>query len=543
MKKISCLLLSIFTASLLYAQTENLVHLNAPIVGVRVYLSGAEIQHSSDVNLKKGMNRVVFDNLTAELRGKSALVNLAASAGKHVEMLSLTSAADFLQSEKSEPRILRLRDSLQILEDSITSLNNQVDAWREAKNMLIKNQDVANPLSANLTGDLQKLMDFFHDKTWQSDKMISILTKKIVDAMGRKTLVNNQLLELNDAVHPKRMQVIATLKADMDITTEINLRYITYKTGWQPSYDIKVKDISQPVELKYKARVYNNTGIDWKNIPLTLSTADPSQSASRPYLTTWALNYSGFELQDDFDNNKGVEFGKMNERDRFSGDTSVNFVPVAMDELSVEFQIEKPYDIPADAKPYTVDITTATLPADYRYVAVPKMDCDAFLLARVTGWEKLNLVDGPANIYFGDSYVGESDINTRSVEDTLELSIGRDNQVLVTRSKKEDFTGKKLIGTNKTEQFSYEMVVKNNHDSPITMQLEDQVPVSQASDITVDVNETSGATPDLITGKLEWEFTLKPGESKTVKLSFSVKYPRNKQVNTKKSRMLYAPRW
>src|SRR5207237_909520 len=117
-------------------------------------------------------------------------------------------------------------------------------------------------------------------------------------------------------------------------------------------------------------------------------------------------------------------------------------------QLSVDFDIQLPYSIPSDSKAHTVDVQSYNIPASYSYFAVPKLDKDAFLLARVTKWEELNLLPGNANIYFEGAYVGQSFIDPRNAKDTLDFSLGRDKKIVVMREKKKDLNSTKFIGSN-----------------------------------------------------------------------------------------------
>ena len=215
-----------------------------------------------------------------------------------------------------------------------------------------------------------------------------------------------------------------------------------------------------------------------------------------------------------------------------------NYAKATVPELNAEFEIDRKYTIPSDDKPYLVDVDKHELPATFKHFAVTKLDKDVFLLARVTGWEDLNLVDGPANIYYSGTYLGQSFINTRNVQDTLDLPLGRDGKVLVTRTKLKDYSKTQFIGNKRKETLTYELVAKNNRKSTIDIDILDQIPISQTDDIEVKVLEISDAKYNEETGKLIWHYKLQPGESKKIRLSFSIKYPKNKkiQINKQKSR-------
>jgi uncharacterized protein (TIGR02231 family) len=219
-----------------------------------------------------------------------------------------------------------------------------------------------------------------------------------------------------------------------------------------------------------------------------------------------------------------------------NGENLVNeYSQVEIPELSAEFDIERKYTIPSDDKPYIVEISKHQLPATYKHFAVTKLDKDVFLLARITGWEDLDLVQGPANIYYAGTYIGQSFIDTRNVKDTLDLSLGRDNKVLVTRSKLNNYSSTTLVGTKLKETKTFEYSVKNNRKTDIEIEIHDQLPVSQSDEIEVKYIEISGAEYELNTGQITWKFKLAAGESKKLTFSYYIKYPKNKSLETQKN--------
>jgi uncharacterized protein (TIGR02231 family) len=200
-------------------------------------------------------------------------------------------------------------------------------------------------------------------------------------------------------------------------------------------------------------------------------------------------------------------------------------------QFNVDFPIPTPYSIPSDKKPYSIDIDTFSLPVSYKYYAVPKLDKDAFLLAQIVGWEDLNLVSGPVNIYQGRKYIGQSNLDIRNLSDTLSLSLGRDKDVVVTRVKVKGKTSNQLLGGTKKSSVAYNISVRNNHANPISIQIEDQVPISNDKEVIITVDEMAGAVFDAKIGVLSWDMVLQPAETKTVEFGFSIKYPKYKAVN------------
>ena len=210
--------------------------------------------------------------------------------------------------------------------------------------------------------------------------------------------------------------------------------------------------------------------------------------------------------------------------------STADFTQIEVNDLSVTFDIALPYDIPTGGQPQLVDIARHEVPATYRHFAIPKLDTDAFLVAQLTGWEKYNLLNGSANVYFQGTYVGETQLTTQNTNDTLTLSLGRDKKVIVKRERLNEFSSKRFIGSNIRETVTYRITVRNTKPEAVRLTLEDQVPLSQNSDIEVNVEEASGAKRDQETGKLSWQVDLKPNESRTFDIRFEIKYPKGKTV-------------
>ena len=194
----------------------------------------------------------------------------------------------------------------------------------------------------------------------------------------------------------------------------------------------------------------------------------------------------------------------------------------------VSFEIKKPYTIKSDNESYAVDMESYELPAFQQYYAVPKINNNAYLIANISDWEKYNLLEGEANVFFEETYVGKTLLDIRYATDTLEISLGRDKQVSVKREKLKDFTTKQFIGSKKEETRAYKTVIKNNKKQAINMIVLDQIPVSQLEEIEVKLLESSKGKLDKDTGELKWKFILSPAELKEFELQYSVKYPKNK---------------
>lgn len=553
MKKIQVALFSLIVPVTfgVYSQNAELTQeISIPVQSAIVYLYGAEVSHSKQVTLSPGRNKIIFVGLSPKLNAKSIQVNTTGD----VAILAISDAINYMANQKEGNRIKQLKDSLSTLSDAIAEINNDKEAYTTEKNMLLKNDAIGGTEKGVSIAELKLAADFYRSRMKEINTELSRLNKNVTKLNGSLSKINQQLMELNAKNSQPSAEISILLSTPVKSTTTINLKYIVTDAGWAPSYDLHAEDINQPIELKYRAKVFNNTGVDWNDIKIKLSTSDPSQSAAKPILAPWELAFTSpdiYKKQKSYaysenspiqQSNEGYMQNSLSTLPGFgqtlnpTATPKIEFVEVEIAELSAEFDIKINYTIPADAKPYIVDVTEYKLPATFQHFSVPKLDRDAFLLARITGWEDLNLVEGPANIYYAGTYVGQSYIQTRSADDTLDLSLGRDNKVLVTRTKVKEFSLRKIIGNTTKETFAYEMLVKNNRKTPVQIEVIDQLPISMQSDILVDVIETSKGEFDSKTGKYSWKQTLQPGEVKKIEFSFSVKYPKNSKPNLQKTR-------
>ncbi|ELR71415.1 TonB-dependent receptor [Fulvivirga imtechensis AK7] len=199
-------------------------------------------------------------------------------------------------------------------------------------------------------------------------------------------------------------------------------------------------------------------------------------------------------------------------------------------QTTLEFSVDEPYTIKSDGKNQTVDMMAYELPATYQYYAVPKLDTDAFLKAEVTDWEAYNFLAGEANLFFEGKFIGKTVLDTRHVKDTLNISLGRDKNIAITREKVKDLSSKQFIGSNRKELVGFEIKVRNKKQQPINITIEDQVPIPTNKEITVDLIESGKADHNQVTGILRWKLELQSGDSKQMNLKYEVKYPKDQRL-------------
>ncbi|MBC7426751.1 MAG: DUF4139 domain-containing protein, partial [Bacteroidia bacterium] len=334
-----------------------------------------------------------------------------------------------------------------------------------------------------------------------------------------------------------------TISSDVSATVKFELRYISDGCGWAPFYDINITDISTPLSLMYQAKLFNGTGKNWDDIDLTISTAEPGKSAQYPTLSKWIIGQSqnpSLKFKGSRSDKSESAYGVKSSSGKIAGTAQAETV-ISASELSIDFAISEKKTIPADARPYLVEINTFAITPTYRYIAIPKLDLQAYLTCGIVDYEQYNLMEGPANIYYDKTFIGRSYIAPQLSSDTLEISLGRDRKVALKYEKKKELSRKSFLGNSTIQSFTYEITIRNTNTKDISIDLFDQVPISENSEVAVDVNNISNAALNKDDGSLQWQVNLKAGETTKYSVSYTVKYPKGKKVQIIQFRPLRCP--
>lgn len=222
---------------------------------------------------------------------------------------------------------------------------------------------------------------------------------------------------------------------------------------------------------------------------------------------------------------------KKNKRNKDEGDsieleTEINYQPT-----TVTYDIKNPFTVMSDGKIYTAEIINYEIPATYEYLSVPKIDPSAYLTAKITDWQELNLSSGEMNLYFEDAYLGKSLLDLNNATDTLSVSLGKDKGIYVERKKLKEFTSKKFLSNAKREARAFETIVKNNKPYEIEIKILDQLPISTNKEIVIEDEEYNGGKLEEKTKIITWDLKLDSKESKNLQTKYIVKYPKEKYIH------------
>lgn len=533
MKKSSLLIIALLIIKVASAQETKIIS-NTEIKEVKLYQNGALLSRTAKVNLNAGNYELVFDGLSPYINAQSINVKGMGDA----TMLNVAFKQNYLKDKIKPKEVVELERLLDSLNYKYQQTINTTSVLQEQLNLLLANKSIGGANVGVSALQLQAMVDYFSKKMAAvKDQLLdnSIRDKKQKEQIDK---IKSQLAELNNRSKQPSGSIVVNVLVKSKTSASFDLSYlIASNATWYPFYDIRAKDINSPVELVYKAKASQNTGEDWKNVKLKLSTGNPQEGGVKPELTTWFINF--YEPRPVYMNERNDKPIPMMQKSMESRDAGAMAESVAMtpmpvimnqNQLNSDFEIGIPYSILSDGEEYQVDIQSFNLPAIYSYETTPKLDGDAFLTAQLTGWEELSLTAGSANVYFDGTYIGQSYINPAETEDTLTLSLGRDKRINIKREKLKEFSSTKLFGANKERSFMYEITIRNTKNVAAEILLKDQLPISQNKDIEVKTDLLSNGDYNSENGTVKWKLKLQPNETKKIRLGYTVKYPKGKQI-------------
>ncbi|MCL2333813.1 MAG: DUF4139 domain-containing protein [Candidatus Methanoplasma sp.] len=506
------------------------------ITDVTVYLSGAQITRKCAVPAAQGAQKYVFKKLPGRLQPESIQV----SAGEGIVIHSVEHAVNYLQTADYSGKITQLQKKLDVLTNDRQNEWNKIELGQLEENMFAENRKLAGTESGLKADELKAAILFYNERMAAVRESRMACNLRIKELNEEINSIQAQLGRYTGTRSEPVSEITVTLAADGNSAgKELTLSYFIFDASWAPSYDIRAKDTNSNIALHYKAKVSQHSGENWEEVKMTLSTGNPRAGGVCPQLNPWYIDFyrevqhSQFQAFNAAPAMKMKSEHSLNPLEDIQIQVSEEYKPsvtVTESVTSVEYNITAPYTVASGDGGQDVEITVHSLPAKYRYYSIRKLEREVFLLAAVSGWEQLNLIAGEASIFFENRYVGKAYIDPRRADENIDLSLGVDKSVIVTRIRGKDFTAKTLTGGNVKQTRQWELTARNLKAVPIEIEMLDQVPVSVNKQITVDITEASGADLDKDTGTLTWKFTLKPSESKSASVKYVVTSPKNTTV-------------
>jgi uncharacterized protein (TIGR02231 family) len=522
--------------------------LDAPIVAVTVFRDGARVQRSGTVSVEPGLRPVVIGGLPASMDPASVRV---AARGPGLALLDVEVHHRY-RTDPLREETARLRADVDRCRDLVQGLDDE-DTAEQARLSFLSH------LAESAATALARAVSFGRAGHDDLAQMAGHLTADTGDSLGRRREISarrrsarreleaaEQRLEAAEtrADHTVAFtEVSATLEAGAATSAEIEVSYHVRGASWRPLYDLTLE--GERLAVSYLAEVWQQSGEDWPAVELILSTTRRGLHQALPELDPWYIGrarpapapYPPMVMR------KGMSAART---PGGPADTlemavaSAAAAPLAA-HLTAEpaqsgepgdlgsglvYRVQRPLAVPADGEPYKTMVAQFALDAELDHLAVPVLAPEAYARATVTNTSSLLLLPGPARVFHGPQFVGETVLETVAAGEEFELQLGVDDQIRVERQLRRRSTSKAMIGGTRTIDVGYEITVENHRPGQARISVHDHIPVSSDGDIKVRLRE---ASPDLAgqtdLGELTWDLSLAGGQTATIRYRFTVEHP------------------
>ena len=516
---------SVLVFSVPMAIAQNVLETSASLQDVTIFGRGASMHHTAkQLSVPSGNSELVVNQIAQNIDVNSIRIT---SESNHITILSVSFERDYLvKGENESAQYLEVKNKYEaaksILDDLISARKGEESTLALLEeNRKFGGQNGVSPAS------MATMIKYYREEYKNLSANITDLKENEEEQQKTVDKLKQQMQEAggNDQ---NAGQLVLRLNSQQAVKTNFDINYFTNNVSWTPFYEVRVDNLDEPVQLLYKANVSQSTGIDWKQVKMTFSSGNPKRNNNAPQLNPWWVGFQqpialNQRLQA---KSAGIQM-EMVESSAPNNDMAV----VEENQLTTSFAVNMPYDVFSNQKPQAVQLKQYKLPAEYSYFTAPRLDDAAFLVAKISDWSKYNLLPGNANLIIDNNFAGSSYINPNSTEDKLTLSLGRDERIVAKRERIEEEGSTSFFGNNQKRIYTYEISVKNTRSEAVQIDVKEQFPLSTEKDIEIKLIETSNALLNTEKGELTWNLSLRAGESRKLKVSYSIKIPKDKVIS------------
>ena len=533
------------------------VPVNSTISAVTVYTDRAVVTRSALVDLTGGTTELVFANLPLALNERSLQVSGKGTA--QALILDVSAKQTYIDFTPNT----RVKE----LEDLLKGLQKQLRGFDDRKGVLQAQSTMLDRMEAALfappTKDVPRpdLTQFTNSLTFLSEQKTKIIAEHATldeqreDLQTKMTTVQNQLNELRGAGGRGYKTVTVRVSAAQAGSLDVALSYTVPGASWSPSYDARVLSSEHAVALGYFGIVHQNTGEEWKDVALTLSTARPSLGGAAPVLSVWNLDiFNPVVMRQEMDDKRKRDYaaksvnapapalaGMVNMQTLTSNaeggkldfkDAEMASATIEAAATSASFRIATASSVPSDNSPQKVPITTVTLNSNPEYLTVPKQLATAFLTTKVINTSDFPLLAGAMNVFLDGTFVATSGLRTVMSGEKFDLALGADEGISVKHKRVNKFTEDTgLTNSGKRITYEYLLTIQNNKRTAERVIVADQVPLSRNEKIVVKLlSPDAKDVKPTDEGTLKWTLDLKAGEKRELSVKFTVEYDNNVNV-------------
>ncbi len=520
-------------------------HFTATLTEATVYLHGASLTHTAKATLKSGSQEVIIEGLSPQIELNSLKVS-----ANGVLISGTEFRVDYITPREKSQYIQKLNDSLKLDKEQLQAARDELATHQQMLKLVTDGtyNNMQQKDKAATIADINANMELYQAKATALKKSIYQDQQLVNKLQETVTRLQQQIQQDSDEnAHATGILCLST-SVPKDVTTTFTITYFTNQAQWIPCYEVNIPSMAETISLQAKAKVQQVTGLDWTNVRLTLSNGTPNRYSVAPVFTTWFLRFQAYGYRGNrvaYESNvmapakaqvsdaSGIETVDAEEANNVIQLSMDDYVEVDAQDIHVTYSIAIPYDIPGNGQPKLIDLKAYDIKSEFKYYSIPKLSDETYLIAILSDYEQYNLLPGEATITYNSTYVGKTFLHPNDTKSQITLTLTTEPRMAVKREKQRDYCETKHVGNTTTITQSYLITVKNNLNRAAKLTLKDQYPISSNKDIEVrDVTAKPAATTNNSEiGVITWDVELQPGESRTFTISYSVKYPKDKNLN------------
>lgn len=532
---------TIFVASALLLATASKAddfQIDAPITNVKVFSSGgAVVTRSATLDLPKGSHRIVLNGFTANMVDDYGLrTNLSAGTAT----IAYTELDEQFLEGASYERQRELENQIRILEQAQKDDRARIEAV-----------DLQLGFLRNLgTRSGQQAMDSFQspdDLMAALERSFTFVKNASGDVLSEKSKINATILERDreiEALHralretgsleTSTMRAVVGVDAPSAGPITLTTSYLVENADWNLSLEANLDTTNDQTEVMLFGSIKQQTGEDWTDVNLTLSTNRPAMTIQPNMPTPQYLN-----LQD-----KATvrEEKQMELAARRFADSNMEPVMVtgsriasASTEFDLEFPIETSVTVPGDYSTQAFNLGSTRAPANFVVRANPNYDDTAFLFSDTIFADIPVLNINRVALTRDGSFVGTGEWPQLLPNELLKLPFGVDDRVavdVITVPSEDGDTGifnRRAVNENKKK-----FMITNNHNKAYTFEIFDARPNSMNEDLKIEPlrGTTTPTTTDVDgqPGIVMWRKELAPGETWEINHWYRISFPTDKRL-------------
>lgn len=539
------------------------IEVNAPIAAVTVYADRAQVTRRGTVALPEaGAYELTLGGLPAAIDADS--LRAAGRGSVAVTIIGVESKVRYLPAAPHETT-RELQQQLQSLQDADRALERREEALLKRLGVvqLLADNGAARYARALAEGQASlesaaQLLDFISAQMAQVQSERAEIEKQRRENAEQQAVATLQLGRVGKVGRKQEHLVAVAVESQGAGEFELELIYSVRGASWQPLYDVRVAinqnnraanatDSDGTLTLGYGAMLSQQTGEDWTDVTITLSTARPGLGSLPPkldpiyvdiYAPPMAMSASALRMrkrsaseESEFDESVDEMLGMMvPEAAPAMMEAEAAPATVQSQGATVTFQLPRPLSVPSDGQPHRATVAVHEFPSRLDFLAVSRRVSLAYLRATVANNSGLTLLAGRANVFRDGEFVGATFIEAVAPGQEFKLFLGPDEQVRAERQMTGREVEKNLMGNVRRHAYAYSTQLENLKNFPARVTVLDQVPVSRNETVKVKVRhaEPSPHTDDL--GVLRWELTLPPGGKQTLRYDYTVESPRDSRL-------------